>query len=487
MQFYIKRSYQQVAKLNLNLRINKSSNELNIIANVRQKQLEDLKDYFQYEFKKNLDDIIFYFTRLTKIVDIIISTFNLTELKKYFGIKFVQVSTARPHLPSIKIQLENNLNFVTSKFNVPSLTHLLSNTLEFSNNHQIDDINSYISNLLVAILESNDIKEKKNSRKTIGIKLENSSEQDKDEQFNFNNSSHSFSPDLLSFSLPEQIKREIGTENSKEFINKEQFKNGSTPSQKSEASGLSPIFSPAQKREHFSPRSLPKGEIDGGNSSSFFSSPKGRENASLFSQEEREIKTTGPEKTLIDKSLKMNEKSKKLKKRLKPEEKMTYYYDPIQGKNTFLPLSLDKNEDSINSSISPFFSPSFSPKKNEVSLSSPEGVKKRGSIGEKKEYNKPLNLQKYLRKKNNKTFQTLFNPNFSKIILLALNLNAKEKASIHGIRRISKPSLRCYSSNPIPRSFGGLGVFIVSTNCGIMTDNEAREKKLGGEIMLEIW
>nr|YP_009667491.1 ribosomal protein S8 [Trentepohlia odorata]QCW57794.1 ribosomal protein S8 [Trentepohlia odorata] len=111
----------------------------------------------------------------------------------------------------------------------------------------------------------------------------------------------------------------------------------------------------------------------------------------------------------------------------------------------------------------------------------------KGNKQQPSEPKKSLNLQKYLRKKNNKTFQTLFNPNYSKIILLAFNLNTKEKASIHGIRRVSKSSLRCYSSNPIPRSFGGLGIFIVSTNCGIMTDNEAREKNLGGEIMLEIW
>uniref|UniRef100_UPI0030017C4F ribosomal protein S8 n=1 Tax=Cephaleuros diffusus TaxID=1519597 RepID=UPI0030017C4F len=60
---------------------------------------------------------------------------------------------------------------------------------------------------------------------------------------------------------------------------------------------------------------------------------------------------------------------------------------------------------------------------------------------------------------------------------------------IHAIKRVSKPSLRWYLQNPIPQSLGGLGIFIVSTSFGIVTDfiKEAREKKLGGEILLEIW
>nr|YP_010260935.1 ribosomal protein S8 [Cephaleuros virescens]YP_010261050.1 ribosomal protein S8 [Cephaleuros parasiticus]UIB38689.1 ribosomal protein S8 [Cephaleuros virescens]UIB38991.1 ribosomal protein S8 [Cephaleuros parasiticus] len=58
---------------------------------------------------------------------------------------------------------------------------------------------------------------------------------------------------------------------------------------------------------------------------------------------------------------------------------------------------------------------------------------------------------------------------------------------IHAIKRVSKSSLRWYSQNPIPSPLGGLGIFIVSTSYGIMTDKEARKKKLGGEILLEIW
>lgn len=61
-----------------------------------------------------------------------------------------------------------------------------------------------------------------------------------------------------------------------------------------------------------------------------------------------------------------------------------------------------------------------------------------------------------------------------KVIILALKYVGREKKPmIHAIKRISKPSLRWYSQNPIPQSLGGLGVFIVSTSFGITTDKEA--------------
>lgn len=75
-----------------------------------------------------------------------------------------------------------------------------------------------------------------------------------------------------------------------------------------------------------------------------------------------------------------------------------------------------------------------------------------------------------------------------KVIILALKYVGREKKTmIHAIKRISKPSLRWYSQSPIPQSLGGLGIFIVSTSFGILTDKEAWDKKLGGEILLEIW
>ncbi len=59
---------------------------------------------------------------------------------------------------------------------------------------------------------------------------------------------------------------------------------------------------------------------------------------------------------------------------------------------------------------------------------------------------------------------------------------------ISGIERVSKPGLRVYSkSKTTPRVLGGLGVAILSTSKGLMTDREARKRRLGGEILCFIW
>lgn len=59
---------------------------------------------------------------------------------------------------------------------------------------------------------------------------------------------------------------------------------------------------------------------------------------------------------------------------------------------------------------------------------------------------------------------------------------------ISGLKRVSKPGLRVYTkSNEIPRVLGGLGVAVVSTSKGLMSDREARKRRMGGEIMLEVW
>ena len=59
---------------------------------------------------------------------------------------------------------------------------------------------------------------------------------------------------------------------------------------------------------------------------------------------------------------------------------------------------------------------------------------------------------------------------------------------ISGIKRVSKPGLRVYTkSDNIPRVLGGLGVAVVSTSQGLMTDREARKRKVGGEILCYVW
>jgi len=73
-------------------------------------------------------------------------------------------------------------------------------------------------------------------------------------------------------------------------------------------------------------------------------------------------------------------------------------------------------------------------------------------------------------------------------LALSLRYSDKREPVIRGIRRVSRPSLRRYSgAGAIPRVRGGLGVQVLSTPLGVMTDREARRKKVGGEILLAIW
>ena len=66
-------------------------------------------------------------------------------------------------------------------------------------------------------------------------------------------------------------------------------------------------------------------------------------------------------------------------------------------------------------------------------------------------------------------------------------LPGKEKA-IQGLRRVSKPGLRVYASkDELPKVLNGLGIAIISTSKGIMTDKKAREIGLGGEVMAFVW
>ena len=59
---------------------------------------------------------------------------------------------------------------------------------------------------------------------------------------------------------------------------------------------------------------------------------------------------------------------------------------------------------------------------------------------------------------------------------------------IHGIRRVSKPGLRVYRGvSELPKVRNGLGVAVISTNHGVVTDEQARSLQIGGEILCEVW
>ena len=72
-------------------------------------------------------------------------------------------------------------------------------------------------------------------------------------------------------------------------------------------------------------------------------------------------------------------------------------------------------------------------------------------------------------------------------IVLTLKYKNKERV-ITGLRRISKPGLRVYcQSDEIPKVLNGLGIAIISTSKGIMTDKQARKENIGGEVLAYIW
>jgi len=73
------------------------------------------------------------------------------------------------------------------------------------------------------------------------------------------------------------------------------------------------------------------------------------------------------------------------------------------------------------------------------------------------------------------------------IIRITLKYNGKQKV-IQGLRRVSKPGLRIYTNcEDMPKVMNGLGVAIVSTSKGIMTDKKARKENVGGEILAFVW
>ncbi|MBI5143807.1 MAG: 30S ribosomal protein S8 [Candidatus Omnitrophica bacterium] len=74
------------------------------------------------------------------------------------------------------------------------------------------------------------------------------------------------------------------------------------------------------------------------------------------------------------------------------------------------------------------------------------------------------------------------------ILRVYLRYGQDGSPAILGIKRVSKPGLRIYKkADSLPKVYGGLGVAVISTSKGLMTDAEAREKKAGGEVICYIW
>lgn len=78
--------------------------------------------------------------------------------------------------------------------------------------------------------------------------------------------------------------------------------------------------------------------------------------------------------------------------------------------------------------------------------------------------------------------------NVGRTLKVELKFGPNRERSLAGLRRVSKPGLRVYAkSTELPRVLGGLGVAIVSTSQGLLTDRQARKRGVGGEVLAYVW
>jgi small subunit ribosomal protein S8 len=74
------------------------------------------------------------------------------------------------------------------------------------------------------------------------------------------------------------------------------------------------------------------------------------------------------------------------------------------------------------------------------------------------------------------------------VLTISMKYSSERARTISGLRRVSKPGLRVYSkADKVPRVLGGLGVAVLSTSQGLMTDREARKRRMGGEVLCFVW
>ena len=74
------------------------------------------------------------------------------------------------------------------------------------------------------------------------------------------------------------------------------------------------------------------------------------------------------------------------------------------------------------------------------------------------------------------------------VLTINMKYSTERARTIQGLRRVSKPGLRVYAkSNSLPKVLGGLGVAIISTSTGLLTDKQANKKGVGGEVLAYVW
>ena len=75
-----------------------------------------------------------------------------------------------------------------------------------------------------------------------------------------------------------------------------------------------------------------------------------------------------------------------------------------------------------------------------------------------------------------------------RVLTIKMKYTADRRRTISGLKRVSRPGLRVYKkADAVPRVLGGMGIAILSTNQGLLTDREARERKVGGEVLCQVW
>ena len=75
-----------------------------------------------------------------------------------------------------------------------------------------------------------------------------------------------------------------------------------------------------------------------------------------------------------------------------------------------------------------------------------------------------------------------------RLLTITMKYSSDRRRTISGLKRVSRPGLRVYSkAEAVPPVLGGMGIAILSTNQGLLTDREARERKVGGEVLCQVW
>ena len=102
--------------------------------------------------------------------------------------------------------------------------------------------------------------------------------------------------------------------------------------------------------------------------------------------------------------------------------------------------------------------------------------------------NLKVSLAKILKEEGFIEDYKMVDDNVQGTILLTLKYGQNKERVITGLKRISKPGLRVYAkASEVPKVLNGLGIAVISTSCGVMTDKEARKQNLGGEVLCYIW